>query len=42
MDETSLQQIASADGSLSNFITLADRMIVALANRLEFERTPEA
>jgi hypothetical protein len=43
VDETQLpQQIACADGSLSNFVALADRIIVALANRLEFERTPEA
>jgi hypothetical protein len=42
-DETQLlQQIACADGSLSNFITIADRMIVALANRVDIERTPDA
>jgi hypothetical protein len=43
VDETqSLQQIASADGSLSNFVAFADRTIVALADRFEFEGTPEA
>jgi hypothetical protein len=40
LGEDGLQQIASADGS--NFITLIDRMIVALTDRLESERTLDA